>query len=107
MRFLVKLCLGLLVAIVALAIFGNVVACGGVRNSQTAKRNACIHNLRIIDAAKERWASEESKKPGEPVTEADLNHLLTVRPKCPSGGNYDFGKVGAAPTCTVAGHTLQ
>jgi hypothetical protein len=70
-------------------------------------QNACINNLRMIDAAKEQWALERQKKAGEPVTKEDelqINaYIKGGAPKCPSGdptAHYSYNAVGAAPTCS-------
>lgn len=76
-----------------------------------AQRNACINNLRQIDAAKNQWALENGKKAGDTVTEADIKPYIKLDangnlPKCPSGGKYTIGKVGENPTCSIPGHEL-
>jgi outer membrane lipoprotein-sorting protein len=76
-----------------------------------SQRNACINNLRQIDAAKNQWALENRKTSGTPVTEADIKPYIKLDangnlPKCPSGGKYTIGKVGETPTCSIPGHVL-
>jgi hypothetical protein len=75
------------------------------------QRNACINNLRQIDAAKQQWALENGKKTGDAVTEADIKPYIKLDadgnlPKCPAGGTYTIGKVGENPTCSIPGHEL-
>ncbi len=82
-----------------------------VRARLKAQQSACINNLRQIDAAKEEWALENSKKVGTVVTEDDIKPYIKLNangnlPKCPSGGTYTIGKVGEKPTCSTAGHFL-
>jgi len=74
----------------------------------TAQQNACINNLRQIDAAKNQFALEKGKKNGDAITEADITPYIRggVLPKCPSGGTYTIGKVGETPTCSIPGHVL-
>ena len=74
----------------------------------TAQQNACINNLRQIDAAKNQFALEKGKKNGDAITEADITPYIRggVLPKCPSGGTYTIGKVGENPTCSIPGHVL-
>ena len=79
---------------------------------QIIQQNACINNLRQIDAAKQQWALEKGKKVGDPVTEADIKPYIKLDangnlPKCPAGGKYTIGKVGETPTCSIPGHVLQ
>lgn len=72
------------------------------------QRNACINNLRQIDAAKNEWALEKGKAAGAACTEDDIKSYLknNVVPKCPANGKYTIGKVGESPTCSVDGHKL-
>jgi hypothetical protein len=79
--------------------------------TQTRWRNACISNLRQIDAAKNQFALENKKTNGDTVTEADLKPYIKLDasgnfPKCPAGGKYTIGKIGENPTCSIDGHVL-
>lgn len=77
------------------------------RCKQMSPRSACINNLRQIDAAKEQWALENKKTDGDPIRKAEiLQYINGGKITCPAHGIYTFGKVGAAPTCTIEGHTL-
>ena len=83
-----------------------------VKARQTAQKNACINNLRMIDGAKEQWALENRATTGGAVTEdgaTGVNSYIkgNARPVCPAGGSYTYGAIGENPTCTVAGHTLN
>jgi outer membrane lipoprotein-sorting protein len=78
---------------------------------EVSQRNACINNLRQIDAAKNEFALEKGKANGTPVTEADIKPYIKLDtngnlPKCPAGGTYTIGNVGEKPTCSVPGHAL-
>ena len=79
-----------------------------VRARATAQTNACINNLRIIDAAENQYALESGKKTGDPApTSAQLLTYIgragSAIPACPlsSGGLpiYTIGLVGTAPIC--------
>ena len=71
-------------------------------------RATCLKNLEQINAAKEQWAARNSAEKGLPVTMDDLLEFLPGRavPVCPSGGHYYVNRIGAAPVCTVSGHTI-
>ena len=71
--------------------------------------NACINNLRQIDAAKQQWALENNKPETAVPTAQDLMPYLAdgVFPVCPSGGTYTINAVGVPPTCSVPGHALS
>ena len=75
------------------------------------ERNACINNLRQLDAAKQQWALEKSKTADAIPTVQDIAPYLKLDangniPGCPSGGTYTLNAVGELPSCSVAGHVL-
>jgi competence protein ComGC len=77
-----------------------------VKARETAQRNACMANLRNIDAAKEIWAVEKNRKPGDVVQDSDLfeaGKYLPKIPECPKQGSYIINSVGTKPECTVHG----
>ncbi len=76
-------------------------------------RKVCRENLEKIDAAKQRWALENNRKPGDAPLQSDLyksggKGYLKEWPKCPSDGNYVINSIGAEPVCSsgLPGHTL-
>lgn len=79
-----------------------------VKARDTAMKNACINNLRMIDGAKNEWALEHNKSAGDAPTVADLTPYFKDHkfPVCPAGGTYTIGPVGSNPTCSVPGHQL-
>jgi hypothetical protein len=78
---------------------------------ETAKRNACINNLRQIDGAKIQWMLENGVKDKSAVPTAfTLAPYLSKKglfPKCPLGGSYTIGSVDVNPTCSLPGHILK
>jgi hypothetical protein len=82
-----------------------------VKARETSQQNACINNLRQLDAAKNEWALEKGKKEGDVCTAEDLKPYIRLvngqLPKCPAGGTYTIGPVGENPKCSVPGHSLQ
>ena len=78
-----------------------------VRARATSQANACINNMRQIDAACNEWALEQGKKTGDgPATlTSDLTPYIKLNsngviPECPAGGTYTVGVVGAVPQVT-------
>ena len=74
-----------------------------IRARATSQANACINNLRQIDAAINEWALENGKSNGATVTDPQtvsgyikLNSANSV-PGCPAGGSYTTTNVGATP----------
>jgi prepilin-type N-terminal cleavage/methylation domain-containing protein len=79
-----------------------------VKARATSQMNACINNLRQIDAAANEFALERGKKTGDAIT---MNTYLTPYiklnsassiPPCPAGGDYAIANVGNTPTCTLS-----
>ena len=82
-----------------------------VKARATSQANACINNMRQIDAAVNQWALEQHKTTGAaaPSLTSDLTPYIKLNsagsiPGCPAGGTYTVGTVGAAPqvTCSLA-----
>ena len=82
-----------------------------VKARATSQANACINNLRQIDAAAQQFALEQHKSTGDSITYPDdltpyikMNKDNSV-PPCPAGGTYADNTVGNNPTCSL-GNTV-
>ena len=84
-----------------------------IKARATSQQNACINNLRQIDAAINEWALENGQNNGAAVASAatvsvyiKLNSAGSV-PSCPAGGSYTTTSVGSTPqvTCTLSSLT--
>ena len=79
-----------------------------VKARATSQQNACINNLRQIDAAAQQYALEAKLSTGATITFPDaLTPYIkltsaNVLPGCPAGGNYNDTSVGATPTCYLS-----
>ena len=76
--------------------------------TEAAQRNACISNLRQIDAAKQQWALVNNKSDEAVPAAPDLVPYLKggVFPVCPDGGTYTINAIGVPPACSISGHAL-
>jgi prepilin-type N-terminal cleavage/methylation domain-containing protein len=78
-----------------------------VRARATSQANACINNLRQIDAAANQFALEAKKKAGDAITlTTDLTPYIKLNsagliPACPAAGTYSLATVGPSPTCSL------
>ncbi len=88
-----------------------------VKARATSQANACINNLRQIDAAANEFALENGKSTGAAINyPADLTPYIKLNsagsiPPCPAGGSYTDNTVGNAPACSLGNnitphHTL-
>src|ERR1035441_10289886 len=73
-----------------------------VKARATSQQNACINNLRQIDAAVNEWALEKGMKTGDgPATlTSDLTPYIKLNsggniPSCPAQGSYTVATLGA------------
>ena len=82
-----------------------------VKARATSQANACINNLRQIDAAANQWALEKGATTGQAITyPTDLSPYIKLNsansiPPCPAGGTYAIAVVGTNPTCTLSSLT--
>ena len=74
-----------------------------VKARNTSQQNACINNLRQIDAGKEQWAMADRKNNGDPVVTTSVDAYIkgNTTPECPAGGVYTYGNVGSEPDCNI------
>ena len=78
-----------------------------VKARATSQANACINNLRQIDAAANQFALEQHKTTGSGISyPTDLSPYIKLNsinsiPGCPAGGNYACPLVGTSPTCSL------
>jgi len=90
-----------------------------IKARETARKNACINNLRLIDGAIQQWALENGKNSTDTVDSTALHSYigrggsgyLNLKPSgtyCPSGGTYTVTTVDARPNCSKSslGHAL-
>ena len=79
-----------------------------VRARQTSQTNACINNLRIIDAAKQQWGLEKGQTTSASPNSSDIVVYMgrsgTVMPNCPLGtaSGYSINALSLVPTCPYA-----
>jgi len=73
----------------------------------TSSANACINNLRQIDAAANEFALEHHLTNGDAINYPnDLTPYIKLNqdgkiPPCPKGGIYSIKQVGESPTCSL------
>ena len=79
-----------------------------VQSRTQTRTNACINNLRLLDAAMEQDALANNKDVGDACVNADVMPYLkgNAMPICPAGGAYTVAAIGTDPVCNVANHVL-
>ena len=96
-------------AVVPIGMISAIAIPNFVKARGTAQKNACISNLRQIDAAKQQWALENKKAENDTPTRADLKPYLAKKqfPVCPAGGAYTINPASKQPECSHEGHSLS
>ena len=78
------------------------------RSREVTRENACINNMRLIDAAKEQWALATGAADDAAVDEDGVNEYIRGgEPTCPANGDYTYGDVGASPECSEHGELWE
>ena len=78
-----------------------------INQHRSSPANACINNLRQIDAAANQFALVNHLTNGDRINfPNDLTPYIKLNsedkiPPCPSGGIYHIGKVGGTPICSL------
>ncbi len=78
-----------------------------VKARATSQANACINNLRQIDAAANQWGLENKATTGQSINfPNDLTPYIKLNsagsiPGCPAGGTYTETAVGTNPVCSL------
>jgi hypothetical protein len=99
-------------ACLVIALLISAVGLKTLATSRIAKhQNLCINNLRLLDSAKNQYALEFRKKPGDTVTGAELRAYLGCGspdlPVCPDdkseefSNSYELNPIGWLPTCKI------
>jgi type II secretory pathway pseudopilin PulG len=89
-----------------------------VKARTTSQQNACINNLRLVDAAKQQWALEQRKQTTDtpaasgtdlqPYLGRGVNGELPTCPVDPQNTfttSYDVNNVGTSPQCKILAAT--
>ena len=78
-----------------------------------SQMNACINNLRMLEAGKEQWAMANMKGTGATPDLAGVLAYIknpTSATNCPAGGTITLNVIGTNAACSLAssyGHTLS
>ena len=74
-----------------------------VKARNTSQQNACVNNLRIIDAGKEQGAMAFRLTDSDTIASASVNEYIkgNTTPICPGGGTYNYSVIGSQPNCSV------
>ena len=100
----------IMIVVVLIALLAAITIPNAVWPSTGSQKEACINNLRLIDAAKRSWALEQHKLSTDTPQATDLQPYLDrggELPSCPADPaqtfttSYALGSVGAKPLCLI------
>jgi hypothetical protein len=102
-RRIVRAMIALLPFVLLLAVIVAIAIPSFFKARNISQQNACIGNLRIIDAGKEQWAMANKLTDGTPVVTASVNEYVkgNTTPICPAGGTYTYCNIGSNPRCNI------
>ena len=92
--------------IVLIPLYAAIAIPSFVKARDMSQQNACVNNMRMLDAAKEQVAMEEGLYEGATVTEDQISAYIKSGYQgltCPKAGEYTLNPVGVSPECSVHG----
>lgn len=78
----------------------------------TSQANACINNLRMLEAGKEQWALAMKQGAGQVISATDETAVLAYvknpssATNCPGGGVINFQSIGTNASCSLGYPTV-
>ena len=75
-----------------------------VRARKQSQKSICINNLRMIDAAKQQWGTENKRSDADVANVSDIEVYMKNNkyPGCPvSTGVYTINALNTDPTCSL------
>jgi len=104
----------IMIVVAIIGLLASIAIPNFVKARTTAQMNACISNLRQIDAAVQQWALDTRAGDTASVSFTDIKDYLKNSVVCPSGGktfgdSYAISTVQSKPAClrVPATHKLE
>lgn len=108
----------IMVVVAIIGILAAIAIPNFIRSRESSQQNACINNLRVIDAAKQQWALEQAQPESATPSGSDLQPYLGhgangELPACPADSNnsytssYSANNLSTKPTCEIAGQGVR
>ncbi len=99
----------IMIVVLIIGVLMSIAVPGFIQARQSARKSACIDNMKQIENAKEQWAMDNKKSTGDSVAFSDLvgtTLYLKSAPSCPAAGTYTINPISTIPACDVSGHVL-
>ena len=98
----------IMIVVAIIALLATIAIPSFMKARTEARKSACINNLRLIDHAKQQYATSAGlADTATPADSAIWAYLKNGQPSCQAGGTYTVGAINALPTCSFGtGHAL-
>jgi len=74
-----------------------------MKSRTESRKSSCINNLRLLDHAKQQWATSTGASETATPANSDIEaYLKNGAPTCPAGGTYTYGSMAVLPVCSLA-----
>ena len=109
----------IMVVVAVVAVLASIAIPSFMKSRANARASACVNNLRLIDSAKQQYATFSMSCANSTVLYmSDIYTFIkgataSAGPTCREGGTYTIGTVTSNPTCsygvasTNSGHVLS
>jgi prepilin-type N-terminal cleavage/methylation domain-containing protein len=96
----------IMIVVAIIALLAAIAIPSFMKSRQESRRSSCINNLRLIDHAKQQWATALNKLDTDSPASSDIGpYLKSGWPTCPDGGTYTINSMATNPACDKATHT--
>ena len=93
----------IMIVVAIIAMLATIAVPSFLKSRAASRTSACINNLRLLDHAKQMWATSTGATETATPLAADINaYLKNGAPTCPAGGTYTYGSMAALPSCTLS-----
>jgi len=93
----------IMIVVAIIALLAAIAIPSFMKSRTESRKSACINNLRLLDHAKQMWAtSTGATETATPATTVIDAYLKNGTPSCPAGGVYTYGSMAALPSCSLA-----
>ena len=100
----------IMIVVAIIALLAAIAIPSFMKSRTESRKSACINNLRLIEHAKQQWATATTGSTATSLpTDAQIDgYLKNGHPDCPAGGTYTYGNMSTLPVCsdTADGHVL-
>ena len=93
----------IMIVVAIIALLAAIAIPSFMKSRTESRKSACINNLRLLDHAKQQWATATpgSTATSTPTDDQINGYLKNGAPTCPAGGTYTYGNMSTLPACSL------